>query len=229
MSSSKWQAVVFDLDDTLFPEAAYVYSGFKAAALCAEEQLGFGAAETLCELTDLYAAGVRGNTFARWAEAHGQSVETVVPLLVLAYRNHEPQLTPFPEAVSLLQMLRPLACLGLVSDGWLAVQRRKLAALKIDTLFDVVAFSDTWGRDAWKPNPLPYQRALAAMHVLPQFAVYIGDNPVKDFLGARRAGMRSIRLRLTQGEYAALEPLSPCAAPDYEETSFAALQHLLLT
>ncbi len=229
MNSSKWQAVVFDLDDTLFPEAAYVHSGFKAAALCAEEQLGFGAAETLCELSDLYAAGVRGNTFARWAEDHAQNVETVVPLLVSAYRNHEPQLTPFSEAVSLLKMLRPLACLGLVSDGWLAVQQRKLAALKIDELFEVVVFSDTWGQGAWKPNPWPYQQALATLHVSPQFAVYIGDNPVKDFLGARRAGMNSIRLRLLQGEYAVLEPLSPCAEPDYEVTSFVDLQHLLLT
>lgn len=228
MSSSKWQAVVFDLDDTLYPEAAFVHSGFKAAASCAEEQLGFGAAETLCELSELYAAGVRGNTFARWAENHGQNVETVVPLLVAAYRNHEPQLTPFSEAISLLKMLRPLACLGLVSDGWLAVQQRKLAALKIVDLFDVVVFSDTWGRDAWKPNPLPYQQALAALHVSPQLAVYIGDNPVKDFLGARRAGMDSIRLCLTQGEYAALQPLSPCAESDYEVTSFEELQHLLL-
>jgi FMN phosphatase YigB (HAD superfamily) len=35
-----WQGIVFDLDDTLYPERGYVLSGFKAVASCAEARLG---------------------------------------------------------------------------------------------------------------------------------------------------------------------------------------------
>jgi FMN phosphatase YigB (HAD superfamily) len=46
--------------------------------------------------------------------------------------------------------------------------------------------------------------------------VYVSDNPAKDFLGARRAGMRSIRVRRAGGIYTALEPETPEYAPDAE-------------
>jgi len=35
----RWRAVVLDLDDTLYPEAAYVRSGFRAVAARAQETL----------------------------------------------------------------------------------------------------------------------------------------------------------------------------------------------
>lgn len=225
---SKWQAVVFDLDDTLFPECAYVYSGFHAVADWVEEHRGILAADTYRELSALYTSGIRGNTFNRWAGMHGIDDDELVASMVAAYHDHMPQIAPFAQAVTLLHALRGQCCTGLVSDGLLAVQQRKLHALGIGELFDVTIFSDAWGRSAWKPNPWPYHQAMAAMQASPELSVYVGDNPVKDFLGARRAGMNSIRLRLDKGEYTHLEPATLDAAPDSTVTTFAQLQSLLV-
>jgi len=67
----RWRAVVLDLDDTLYPEAAYVRSGFRAVAGRAEGTLGIPAPEGERELVSLFEAGVRGDTFDRWLAARG--------------------------------------------------------------------------------------------------------------------------------------------------------------
>ena len=55
----KWRAIVFDLDDTLYPERDYVLSGFRAIARWAAEHLRIPAEDGYRELAELFAAGVR--------------------------------------------------------------------------------------------------------------------------------------------------------------------------
>lgn len=43
-----------------------------------------------------------------------------------------------------------------------------------------------------KPDPLPFQRALELSGVRAEQAVHIGDHPVDDILGARRAGLHAV-------------------------------------
>ena len=66
-----WQAIVFDLDDTLYPERAYVLSGFRAVAAWAAGELGLPVTQGFAELRRLFDDGVRGDTFNRWLESHG--------------------------------------------------------------------------------------------------------------------------------------------------------------
>ena len=69
--------VLFDLDDTLYAERDYVFSGFEAVARWAEPRLGLPAKESSAELRRLFDCGVRGNTFNRWLESH-QILETAL-------------------------------------------------------------------------------------------------------------------------------------------------------
>jgi len=45
-----------------------------------------------------------------------------------------------------------------------------------------------------KPHPAPIERALSLLGVLPADAVFVGDDPRWDVLGAQRAGVRAILL-----------------------------------
>lgn len=214
----RWRAVVLDLDDTLYPEAAYVHSGFRAVATWAGKRLGVPAGEAERELTRLFAAGVRGDTFNRWLTARGDSGGVGVDDLVAVYRGHAPEIVPDPAAAPLLDALRDEgAALGLLSDGDRAVQGRKLAALRLGDAFDAVVFTGELGPGAGKPSPRGFEEVLDRLGGLPApETVYVSDNPAKDFLGARRAGMRSLRVRRPDGIYAALEPETPEHAPDTE-------------
>lgn len=226
---NKWRAIVFDLDDTLYPERDYVLSGFRAAALWAQAHLEIRAETGYEELKQLYEQGVRGDTFDRWLGSHSRSDRELVAALVQVYREHEPVLTPFPEVVPVLSALRKTHRLGLVSDGYLDVQQRKWKALKLAEYFDAVVFSDALGRVAWKPSPLPFEAALRQLKIsTPVDAIYVADNPSKDFLGPRQLGMYTIRVRRAGGEYARREPLTPEHAPNITVADLAGLRHIIL-
>jgi putative hydrolase of the HAD superfamily len=214
----RWRAVVLDLDDTLYPEAAYVRSGFRAVAARAQETLGVPAAEGEAELVVLFEEGVRGDTFDRWLAARGLGGDAAADDLVAAYRAHAPEIAPFPEAGALLRRLRADgSAVGLLSDGDPAVQGRKLDALGLRDAFDAIVVTGELGPDAGKPSPLGFEAVLRGLgDAPPGEAVYVSDNPAKDFVGARRAGMRSIRVRRPGGIYADLEPETPEHAPDAE-------------
>jgi putative hydrolase of the HAD superfamily len=214
----RWRAVVLDLDDTLYPEAMYVRSGFRAVAARAQETLGVPAGEAEAELVALFEAGVRGDTFDRWLAARGLGGAAAVGDLVAAYRAHAPEIAPFPDAGGLLRRLdADGSAVGLLSDGDPAVQGGKLDALGLRDAFDAVVITGGLGPDAGKPDPRGFEEVLRQLGgAPPRQAVYVSDNPVKDFVGARRVGMRSIRVRRPGGIYAALEPATPEHAPDAE-------------
>ena len=211
---SRWQAIVFDLDDTLYPEREYVLSGFRAVAAWAEAHLGIPSGDGFAELRDLFERGVRGDTFDRWLSARAMEPRDLVPQLVRAYREHEPLLAPFPEVPQLLHSLHQSHRLGLLSDGYLAVQQRKLAALGLAHHFDAIVFSDEWGRQAWKPSTTPFEAILERLECAASQTAYVGDNPLKDFLGARRAGLFTVWVHRSGGEYAAQSPPAAEYAPD---------------
>ncbi|MEZ5362446.1 MAG: HAD family hydrolase [Bryobacterales bacterium] len=151
----------------------------------------------------------------------------MLPELLRIHRSHEPTLALAPDVRATLRRLRMRFRLGLVSDGRLEQQRAKAEALGLAALLDALVFSDELGREHWKPDPAPYWKALERLGVSPTEAVYVGDNPAKDFLGARRAGMRSVRLRRPDGLHAAAEPQSAEAAPDAEVATFSELEALI--
>ena len=225
---SKWQAVVFDLDDTLYPEHDFVLGGFRAVAHWLAPRLGLPTQMVYDRLCSLYEAGVRGKTFDLCLRTLGVSGTDLIPDLVQVYRDHTPRLEPFPESIPVLVNLRAKYRLGLVSDGYLAVQQRKLEALGLVPYFDAIVFSDQWGRDAWKPNIKPFKAVLERLDVSPDAAIYVADNPLKDFLGARRIGMGTVQIRRSGGEYAAEQPPTLAHTPDVIINSLEALLALLM-
>jgi putative hydrolase of the HAD superfamily len=225
---SGWRAIVFDLDDTLYPERDYVLSGFRAVAAWVEPNLGIAAEQGFAEMQALLDQGVRGEIFNRWLERHGLLDDARVARLVELYRQHEPEISPFPEVASLLNSLRTRYCLGLVTDGYGEVQQRKLAALNLAGYFDAVVFADEWGRGAWKPSPVPFYAVLERLgHLSPAESVYVADNPAKDFLGARRVGMATVWVRRPTGFYANQEPADLEHQPDIRVTSLDELSPAL--
>ncbi len=217
------RAVVFDLDDTLYSERDYTRSGLRAVAAFLEDP------NALEEMLALERADPAAPLYSRWLASRWMDETLWLPQLLHIHRSHKPTLALPPDVREVLQGLRRPYKLGLVSDGRLEQQQAKAAALGLTDLLDAVVFSDALGRERWKPDPAPYQRALALLGANPSEAVYVGDNPAKDFLGARRAGMRSIRVRSPDGLHATAEPHSPEAAPDFEIARLGDLEACLST
>ncbi len=222
----QWRGIVFDLDDTLYAEREYVLSGFRAVAEWAETTIGLPAAASEAELREMFERGIRGDTFNRWLLKHGQDA-TLVERAVRAYREHVPRIEPLAKVLELLEWMRGNYRLGLVSDGYLDVQKAKFAALKLEPYFNAVVFSDQWGREHWKPSVKPFETVAQLLGLQPSELVYVADNPSKDFIGARKAGFATIRLQREGGEYCRLAAQSNDYAPDLVITCLSQLRSLL--
>jgi len=181
-------ALVLDLDDTLYPEQSYNLSGFRAVGQYVAQRYNLTGFAEQC--TDRYRAGARGNIFDQALQALGARLD--VAELVAVYREHEPAIELFEDAVALLKRVCGKLPLALLTDGYAAVQRRKVAALGIEEHFDALVYSDDEGREAWKPSPRPYRRVMDLLANKAEEFVYVGDNPSKDFVTARKLGWQTV-------------------------------------
>jgi putative hydrolase of the HAD superfamily len=97
----------------------------------------------------------------------------------------------FPDALPTLAALRAAGfALGLITNGSVRVQSRKLECLALPERFDTVLISDAEGVS--KPDPEIFRRALERLGVAAAHACYVGNHPEVDVAGARAAGMRAV-------------------------------------
>lgn len=129
-------------------------------------------------------------------EAYGRvrvSREKIIDAAMLFRSLTRRQFGLFPDAAAVLRRLRERYALGLVSDAQWVFTEPELALSGLRDLFAVRVLSSRLGYK--KPDPRLFARALGALHVPPERALYVGDNPARDLAGARRAGLRCILFR----------------------------------
>jgi putative hydrolase of the HAD superfamily len=166
--------------------------------------------------------------FDNTIEAMGISLDRFPILeLVRVYREHLPSIRLFPDAKSWLTGNQGRYLTGIITDGFSLSQRRKVIALEIETRISAVVYSDDFGSAFWKPHSRPYLEIQSRLGLRPEDLVYVGDNPTKDFKGARDAGWHSVRIRRPGTLHQFLEPLSGFE-PDIEISSFDELDSALL-
>lgn len=174
--------VVFDLDDTLYPEEDYVRSGI--AHVCALVRTAYG----VDALEDAEATRRRGGD---WLDAICSALpraEDLKSSLLWAYRTHSPAIRLTPEMAQLVKDVRARARgVAILTDGRAVAQRLKLAALGLDA-WSVFISDEHDG--AFKPDPTRFvavaSRFPAARHI------YVADNPVKDFQAPLAMGWRTV-------------------------------------
>jgi len=194
------KAILFDLDDTLYDEMQFVKGGFKAVSSYISKNNNTDQNTVYPLLLEALEKHGRGHTFDIALKKLGLYSEKSIPKLVDVYRTHKPNLSLYPEVRAVFSALRKQGYkLGLLTDGNVEVQRNKVEALKIKDFFDCMIFSDEYGIEKQKPSPFPYQKAMAELKVSARETIYIGDNPYKDFITAKKLGMCT--MRLLRGHY----------------------------
>ncbi len=216
------QAILFDLDDTLYVEAEFFRSGFSDVARLLGER-GVAAPGIAAMLEEIRWNEGRDGVFDKAAARLGFPA-TWIPELVTAFRAHVPAISPAPEVLEILVRLRGRYKLGCITDGPAAVQRRKIEALGIEPYLDAIVVADDHGRDHWKPSAVPFHACCERLGVSASQAIYIGDYPERDVRGARNAGMRCVRIRRPGGFYSTT---SFQEAADYEISTLSEVEGIV--
>ncbi len=197
------KAVIFDMDDTLYPEYEYVFSGFKAVDeyLISKGTFGF-----FNMATHLFEKGERGKIFNQALECLDVSYsKDDIFNLVSIYRNHLPTINLFPDALQILETLKDKMPLGLISDGYFKVQQMKVQALGLTNYIEKIVLTDEFGRNAWKPSPIPYQILSKHFNLNTNELIYVGDNESKDFITANQLGWTTVQIIRDSNEYKNVE------------------------
>lgn len=203
------KAVIFDMDDTLFAEKEYVLSGFSAVDQYLSEKGVSGFYE---KSSELFRIGHRGSIFNDVLDYYNiKYSKSDIMKLVEVYREHKPTIAMFDDAKWAISKLENKYKLGLITDGNLNTQQNKAKALRLEKKFDVLIFTDEFGREHWKPSEKPYLTVKKFFNVEHHELIYIGDNPIKDFITARKLGWKTVHIVREGSEYSEVE----CSA-EYE-------------
>ena len=196
--NKRFKVYIFDLDDTLYNEREYVNQAIYNVALYIAGYSGLNADVLYSDMIKYLEEDGRGRIFNRIIEENKlvEDEHISVNRLVDVYRDTKPVLSLYDDAKVLIHTLRQdrEIRLGIITDGCSRVQHNKIDGLGIALLFDKIIVTDDLENGA-KPSTIPYHIFLDTYSdVKPWECVYIGDNPSKDFVGAKALGMYTIRI-----------------------------------
>ena len=197
-STKPLKALVFDLDDTLYLQADYKHSGFKAVARWLDEHTNLCQQKCLRDLQNIMQdKGPSHPTIFNDFIRSNQLDPALTQILVNIFVDHNPKIECFSGIRPMLQQLRLSYRLGLLTDGRKSSQQKKIEALNLRTQFDAILLSDNM--NLIKPATELFHWFEKQFSLCGSALAYIGDNPHKDFLGANRRGWQTVRVRT--GEY----------------------------
>ncbi len=205
------QAVVFDLDDTLYLEKDYVRSGFRAVAellpqVCDAEE----------KLWQLFLEGQAAIDCLLAAE--GLYTKERAAACLAIYRSHTPEIALEQGVLEGLLRLRSLGLkLAILTDGRPQGQRAKIEALGLEALVDEILITDALGGAAFrKPCDIGFRILQKKLDVPFGTMCYVADNGKKDFQAPKALGMQSLWLDNARGLYREVVPENVPRVTDFD-------------
>jgi putative hydrolase of the HAD superfamily len=193
--------LVFDLDDTLYPEREYVFSGFEAVAVAYAEVLG-PPSRAATRLKEIFDSGNRTRCFNQLLEEAGHEARAdLIGRMVETYRAHRPRISLYGDARQCLSLWRRWVKVAILSDGHLLAQQNKVAALRLAGTVDAVVLTDQWGREFWKPHPRGFESLQERFALPAELCAYVSDNARKDFVAPNALGWVTIQAARPGGMY----------------------------
>ena len=188
---------VFDLDDTLFREIDWVKSALKHTAEVVADLYPLDSEKIFDTFWNGLQTRGRGKVFRKSLEEVGlDDIDGLFPYLYYRYRTHVPDdISLMPEVETTLFELRNSGNkLGIITDGVITAQQNKVKALRLEEKVDAVIYTEVFGYEFRKPSNVPFIAMKKWLGNEGEF-YYIGDNPDKDFIGAREEGYMTVMLK----------------------------------
>ena len=198
--------LIFDLDDTLYDETSYVKSGLRAVARFGEISFGWNLEESVAFMEAQLLLRGRGAIFDEWLRSHDYHSATRVSKCIKIYRHHQPSLSLFPSAARVLARYKGFLPIYLVTDGHKIVQQKKIEALGIDCMFKRTFITHRFGIRHAKPSLYCFDLIRCAEQSEWNRLVYVGDNPVKDFVSLNATGAKTVRVKTGSNASALARP-----------------------
>jgi putative hydrolase of the HAD superfamily len=189
-----FKAIIFDLDDTLIDFRERKKALIKASV---EAMIKAGLKEKVNVLYDEFTAfyweiGIEDqNIFEKFFMKKYRKVDyRILAHAVIAYRRANAKLLKtYPNVIKTLRILKKRGVrLAVLSDAPRVNAHIRLVEVEMDDLFDVVVTFDDVGET--KPSTKGFKMVLKKLNVDAKDCLMVGDNPTRDVIGARNAGIK---------------------------------------
>lgn len=200
-----WEAVIFDLDDTLYDYQTLNEEAIKELSRYMFMHLGlpepsFYEAFRRARKETKRLLGNTGSSHNRLLYCQKALEYLGIPPISLALDLYEIYWGYLLEhmclrdgAKELLEFLKERKIkIGICTDLTAHIQHRKIRKLGISDQIDALVSSEEAGAE--KPAEIMYQMILEKLNVRPEHTVFIGDDLEKDVMGPQKAGMKAIWL-----------------------------------
>lgn len=215
------KAVLFDLDDTLWPIAPVIaraeqilFDWLQANAAAVTRQFSI---DSLRQQRLQLVATNPVFRFDLWKLRHaalsaalssvGEDPAKADPAMAV-FSEARHAVTPFADVQPALSRLQRRLPLGTVSNGFADLGKIGLAG-HFQTSIAAHSFGSA------KPDPAIFHAACAALKVAPQEALYVGDDPMLDVVGAQQAGLQAVWInRFERTLPDGVQPQASCTSLD---------------
>lgn len=188
------KVIIFDLDNTLYNELDYVYSGFKAVANYFNQAYSLPFEETYYFMIEELKTKGRGKIFNSILSKYKLDTLKNVKRAVSVYRLHTPKIT-LPESSKDILNYYSNKPIYIVTDGNKIVQAKKIEALGLNRYIKKAFITHQYGLKYAKPSTYCFEKIASIEKVHPEEIVYIGDDIEKDFVGIKPLGFKTMRLK----------------------------------
>ncbi|RWR00915.1 dUMP phosphatase [[Pantoea] beijingensis] len=197
-----WDWILFDADDTLFHFDAF--AGLQRLFLSYDVQFTAEDFDDYQALNKplwvdyqngaITALQLQLQRFARWGEKLNVEPATLNRGFLEAMAH---VCQPLDGALELLEMLKGQVKIGIITNGFTALQHARLERTGFLGYFDLLVISEQVGYA--KPHPAIFDYALERMgHPSRDRVMMIGDNPDSDILGGINAGIATCWLNVDE-------------------------------
>ena len=189
--------IFFDLDNTLYDSEIYYTRAFKSISEFLEKEFKV---EQESSFDFLY------SNWKKTTSMYNQMFDDVIDKfdlkistsdLVKIFNEQEVYESDlFSDTIPVLQRLSNKFKLGIITDGDVSRQKRKLRNCKLHDFANFVIYTKEIEP---KPSPKPFQHALNQLSSSTVRPFYVADNPKIDFKGAKQLNFSTIRI--IRGEF----------------------------
>lgn len=192
MTTASSHIIVFDLDDTLFPEVDFLRSGYRAIARETARRGALG--EDVAY--DILNRHLGQKALDMLIEAQNEGGLTIREMIDV-YRTHLPSIQLSDEVKRVLNQLKQnerIRAMGIITDGRINTQSNKIQALGLERFIkaEMIVISEAIGGDKFTSRP--FEMIENVVNHKKSCFWYIGDNLSKDFVVANSRGWITVQI-----------------------------------
>jgi putative hydrolase of the HAD superfamily len=187
MTGQKIEAVIFDLDNTLFDESKYfnaVLNFFLSVVGRSDIDI-----ENLVDIGERFKKADYLGFLLKKMFLYNVNMQQK---LFECYCNLNQQISLEQDVIYTLKKLKSLSLhLGIVTNGVVSAQKSKINCLSLDSFIDDITYAREFGVEFEKPHPRPFLDICNKLDCDPVNALFVGDHPLNDIRGACNIGMQT--------------------------------------